>query len=125
AHALLETAEAFAVLGVNHYASEAAAHASAAFAAEGRQDSARRAAARTRKLQPAEQGAKPVSIEGVDRDAIELTPREAQLVELAARGLTNAEIAETLVLSSRTVETHIYRAMRKLGINDRRDFRLA
>jgi DNA-binding NarL/FixJ family response regulator len=125
AHALLETAEAFVVLGVNHYASEAAAHASAAFAAEGRQDSARRAAARSRELQPAEQGAKPVSIEGVDREAIDLTPREAQLVELAARGLTNAEIAETLVLSSRTVETHIYRAMRKLGINDRRDFRLA
>ena len=68
-------------------------------------------------------GAQPLSIEGVDRDAIDLTPREAQMVELASRGLTNAEIAETLVLSSRTVETHIYRAMRKLGINDRREFR--
>ena len=45
------------------------------------------------------------------------------MVELASRGLTNAEIAETLVLSSRTVETHIYRAMRKLGVNDRREFR--
>jgi DNA-binding NarL/FixJ family response regulator len=123
AQALLEAAEAFAAIAVNHYASEAAAHASAAFAADGRQDSARRAAARSRELQPAEQGAQPVSIEGVDRDAIELTPREAQMVELAARGLTNGEIAETLVLSTRTVETHIYRAMRKLGVSDRRDFR--
>ena len=51
-----------------------------------------------------------------------LTAREAQLVELASRGLTNAEIAERLVLSVRTVETHIYRAMQKLGISDRRDF---
>jgi DNA-binding CsgD family transcriptional regulator len=50
-----------------------------------------------------------------------LTPREAQLVELASRGLTNAEIAERLVLSVRTVETHLYRAMQKLGISDRRD----
>ena len=62
-------------------------------------------------------------IEGVDRAEIELTPREAQMVELAARGLTNSEIAEKLVLSTRTVETHIYRAMRRLGVTDRRDFR--
>jgi len=121
--ALLHAADAFAALGANRYASEAAAHASAAFASEGRQDTARRAAARSRELQPIEQGAQPLSIEGVDRDAIDLTPREAQMVELASRGLTNAEIAETLVLSSRTVETHIYRAMRKLGVNDRREFR--
>jgi DNA-binding CsgD family transcriptional regulator len=52
-----------------------------------------------------------------------VTPREAEMVQLAARGLSNAEIAETLVISSRTVETHIYRAMRKLGISDRREFR--
>ena len=122
AQALLQAAETFAALGANRYASEAAAHASAAFASEGRQDTARRAAARSRELQPTEQGAQPVSIEGVDRDALDLTPREAQMVELASRGLTNAEIAETLVLSSRTVETHIYRAMRKLGVNDRREF---
>ncbi len=122
AQALLQAAEAFAALGAKRYASEAAAHASAAFASEGRQDTARRAAARSRELQPTEQGAQPVSIEGVDRDAIDLTPREAQMVELASRGLTNAEIAETLVLSSRTVETHIYRAMRKLGVNDRHEF---
>ena len=50
----------------------------------------------------------------------ELTRREAQLAALAARGLTNAEIADRLVLSVRTVESHVYRAMHKLGVNDRR-----
>ena len=55
------------------------------------------------------------------RRSVELTPREAQLVDLAARGLTNAEIADRLVLSVRTVESHIYRAMQKLGVNDRRE----
>jgi DNA-binding NarL/FixJ family response regulator len=121
--ALLAAAEALAGLGVTRYAAEAAAHASAAFAQEGREDSARRAAARSHELQPADQGAPPIAIDGVDQAASELTPRETQLVELAARGLTNAEIADRLVLSTRTVETHIYRAMRKLGISDRHDFR--
>ena len=37
------------------------------------------------------------------------------------RGLANAEIADRLVLSVRTVESHIYRAMQKLGVSDRRD----
>ena len=120
---MLKAAESFVALGASRYASEAAAHAAAAFAAEGRQDSARRAAAHSRELQPTGQGAGLPKIEGIDDAAIELTPREAQMVELAARGLTNTEIADRLVLSRRTVETHIYRAMRKLGINDRHEFR--
>jgi DNA-binding NarL/FixJ family response regulator len=118
---MLTAAESLAALGAALYASEAAAHAAASFAAEGRQDSARRAAAQSRELQPTGQGAGPARIEGIDEAAIELTPREAQMVELAARGLTNTEIADRLVLSRRTVETHIYRAMRKLGVNDRRE----
>ena len=51
---------------------------------------------------------------------LQLTRREAQLVELAREGLSNAEIADRLVISVRTVETHLYRGMQKLGINDRR-----
>jgi DNA-binding NarL/FixJ family response regulator len=34
--------------------------------------------------------------------------------------LSNAEIADQLVLSVRTIESHLYRAMQKLGIDDRR-----
>jgi DNA-binding NarL/FixJ family response regulator len=37
-----------------------------------------------------------------------------------ARGLTNQQIADQLVLSVRTIETCIYRAMQKRGVDDRR-----
>ena len=60
-------------------------------------------------------------IDGLDSAAVGLTAREAQLVELASQGLSNAEIADRLVLSVRTVESHIYRAMGKLGVSDRRE----
>ena len=60
-------------------------------------------------------------IDGLDRSAIDLTARETELVALASEGLTNTQIAERLVLSVRTVESHLYRAMQKLGVSDRRD----
>jgi DNA-binding CsgD family transcriptional regulator len=41
--------------------------------------------------------------------------------ELARVGLSNGEIADRLVLSKRTVESHMYRAMLMPGISDRRD----
>ncbi|QPP06582.1 helix-turn-helix transcriptional regulator [Streptomyces bathyalis] len=48
-----------------------------------------------------------------------MSPREGEVAELAATGLTNREIAATLHLSPRTVEQHVARAMRKLGISSR------
>jgi DNA-binding NarL/FixJ family response regulator len=60
-------------------------------------------------------------VRGLDPDALSLTERERQMAELAAQGLSNPEIADRLVLSVRTVESHLYRAMQKLGVKDRRD----
>jgi DNA-binding NarL/FixJ family response regulator len=51
----------------------------------------------------------------------QLSPREREVAELAATGLTNREIATTLHLSPRTVEQHVARAMRKLGTCSRQD----
>ena len=119
--ALLAAADAFADIGAIRYAVEAASEAATAFVSEGRQDSARRAAHRAEGLHVPGQGAQLPRVDGLDTVAIALTRREAQLVEMAAQGLSNADIADRLVLSVRTVETHLYRAMQKLGVRDRRD----
>jgi DNA-binding NarL/FixJ family response regulator len=48
-----------------------------------------------------------------------LTPRESEVMALAAAGLTNDEIAAQLVISPATAKTHVSRAMRKLDCHDR------
>lgn len=50
-----------------------------------------------------------------------LTPSESRVARLAAEGLTNRVIAERLVLSEKTVETHLSRAYSKLDISSRRE----
>jgi DNA-binding CsgD family transcriptional regulator len=48
-----------------------------------------------------------------------LTPSEVRVAELAAEGLTNREVAQSLFVSEKTVETHLGRVYRKLGIKSR------
>jgi DNA-binding CsgD family transcriptional regulator len=90
-------------------------------------------AVRTAQERARAMGAPPLGAADVDRlvgahpgrasraDDAELTRREAEIVALARDGLTNREIASRLFVSVRTVESHLYRAMQKLGVSQRSD----
>jgi DNA-binding NarL/FixJ family response regulator len=49
----------------------------------------------------------------------QLTEREVEVLKLLARGLSNAQIAETLVLGETTVKTHVARVLDKLELSNR------
>src|SRR5215207_5145601 len=63
-------------------------------------------------------GVRPRKTEHAGADS--LTPSERRVVELAATGGTNREIAQTLFVTEKTVETHLGRSFRKLDISSRR-----
>lgn len=62
-----------------------------------------------------------VPVSDVDGDLARLTPRERDVLQLIARGYTYREAAEDLVVSDRTVESHVSAVLRKLQLANRRE----
>jgi DNA-binding NarL/FixJ family response regulator len=119
AAAQLSVARRFHDRGCDLIAAEAAARAGRAFADAGRMASSREATSlATRFVAPCG----PVFSWALQirPDAPALTAREREIAVLAARGLQNKQIAEQLVVSIRTVESHLLNACQKLGVDNRR-----
>lgn len=68
---------------------------------------------------PGGPGVSPARPEDVAPALRDLTPRELDVLRAVAEGLSNAEIAEQLVLSTTTVKTHVGNMLAKLGVRDR------
>ncbi len=63
----------------------------------------------------------PVPVAAGDDELDSLTPREREVLRLIARGYTYREAAQQLVLSTRTIETHVSSVLRKLQMSNRRE----
>lgn len=116
--ALNEVSATFEEIGACLLAAEASGQASAEHNRQGHRREAAQAAARAAGLHSKIEGARSPSLRLAVRPP-HLTAREHEVAVLAATGYTSREIAERLVVSTRTVESHLYRAFAKLGVSDR------
>src|SRR5262249_4405795 len=112
---------ALEALGDALAAADAAAQAAVAHTRAGRRAAAQLASARAQRLATACEGARTPALSATLRP-LPLTEREREIVTLAARGLSNQQMPDRLVVSVRTVEGHLYRAGTKLGTGDRTAF---
>jgi DNA-binding CsgD family transcriptional regulator len=117
--ALEAVAERFAAAGAFLLAAEAQAAAARTYAGHGHTANARRATARAHQLAAACPGARTPLLQAPPVPG--LTAREQQVARLAAQGLTSDQIAQRLVISVRTAESHLYHVFRKLGVHTRNE----
>lgn len=116
---LLEVSHDLEAMGDRIAAADAAAQAAMVFGNENLRGSRLTASSRAAHL-AAECGAVTPAT-GRAAAPIPLTGREREIATLIRDGLSNKQIAETLTMSVRTVEGHIYRACSKLGLANRSD----
>ncbi|QFZ20873.1 helix-turn-helix transcriptional regulator [Saccharothrix syringae] len=105
-------------LGALLVAVDAAAQAAVAHFRHNRHGSAQTAAARARRLAESCEGARTPALAALTAPP-KITRRQREILTLVAGGLSNADIAQRLFVSVRTVENHLYRVSTKLGISNR------
>ena len=66
-------------------------------------------------------GAAPQTVGGLPAGETQLTPREMEILRLVARGMSNIELADTLMVSENTVKTHVQNILSKPPMKDRRE----
>ena len=115
---MTSAADAFVAKGLLLYAVEAAADAYDAYERAGESRDAHALLGRSVALAAACAGAQPAWWSHRN-SAPELTRRENEIAQLAADGLASRAIADRLVVSVRTVDSHLYRVYTKLGVRDR------
>ncbi|MBV8179961.1 MAG: helix-turn-helix transcriptional regulator [Mycobacterium sp.] len=118
ADAVFSAARQFEHAGALLSAADAAAQAAALFDAAGDRRNAVDAAATADRLAAACGGIQTPALL-VASNPLPLSVREREIAHLVAQGLSNREIAERLVVSTRTVESHIYHACIKVDVSDR------
>ena len=113
----------FAERGLPLRGAEAAAQASLRYAEIGSAAASTRTAIRSRQLIDQCEGAWTPLLLTELKELPRLSRREREVARLAASGMSNAAIADRLVLSVRTVESHLYQVYGKLGVERREDLR--
>ena len=108
-------------MGAQGLAADAAAQAAEAHRGAGHRRQASASASAATSLARSGGGIRTPALEGLVPYA--LTTREREVATLASQGVSNQEIARRLVLSVRTIETHLARVYHKLGINGRQALR--
>lgn len=121
--ALSAAGEGLVGVGLHIAGAEAHLDAAAAYQRDGRAASARAASARADAILASCEGMRTPVTAGRVVTGAHLTGRELEIAWLAAGGATNREIAAQLVTSTRTVEGHLLRVYRKLGVSRREDLR--
>jgi DNA-binding CsgD family transcriptional regulator len=118
AAALQDASTQFEVMGDLFAAADAAAHAAFAYRRQERHGSALTAAGRAQRLATQCGGAVSPALREAAQP-LPLTTREREIVSLVAAGMSNRDIADTLQLSIRSVEGHLYRASTRTGATSR------
>lgn len=118
--ALDRAASTFESMGDQLGAAEAATAAAAAHHRAGRLPAARTARQHATRLIARCEGARTPALSNLEPTRA-LTRREAEVAHLAATGLSDREIAERLVVSVRTIESHLRHAYKKLGLARRHE----